>query len=352
MKSLLLKLYLIFFLSLLFSIVVEAQNFRFIYIQTENQKPFYIKIDGQTLVSSSSGYVIVPHLTQSSYKSYIGFPQSILSEFSVTLVINDNNVGYLLQQDIEQGLYMYDLVTKKRIVTEVYSPPANDWEIVKSKDEFAKILAEVVNDSSITETKVYQKPAEAIVKYEENKKQNKSINQPKTVINNETEIVTDNNGKITQPVQQRSDEVIPVMQNKKLRVKKDIAVNQKKSMPAIAKPPKQKDSIAVFKTNVIASNPKCKKTATQKDFLELQKKMTAEKTETVKRTLALKQFGTVCYTTEQIKSLGVLFIKEEEKYKFYVSAYSYVADTENFSTLESELADNYYITRFKAMLQH
>jgi hypothetical protein len=78
--------------------------------------------------------------------------------------------------------------------------------------------------------------------------------------------------------------------------------------------------------------------------------MAAQKSEADMRMLAGKQFNSTCFTTEQIKNLGVLFITEEERYKFYVSAYPFVSDVENFATLESQLADSYYITRFKAML--
>ena len=80
--------------------------------------------------------------------------------------------------------------------------------------------------------------------------------------------------------------------------------------------------------------------------------MATEKIETGMRTLAAKQFASICFTTEQIKYLGVLFITEEERYKFYVAAYPYVSDAANFGMLESQLADSYYINRFKAMLNH
>ncbi|WP_462253819.1 hypothetical protein, partial [Ferruginibacter sp.] len=43
-----------------------------------------------------------------------------------------------------------------------------------------------------------------------------------------------------------------------------------------------------------------------------------------------KQFITVCFTTEQIKNLGALFIKEEERYKFYVGAFPFVSDSHNY----------------------
>ena len=67
---------------------------------------------------------------------------------------------------------------------------------------------------------------------------------------------------------------------------------------------------------------------------------------------ATKQFIKTCFTTEQVKNLGVLFISEEERYNFYVAAYAYVSDTNNFAALEEQLTDEYYKTRFKAMTNH
>ncbi len=351
MKGHSLKLYLFFLFSLMFSLSIKAQNFHYIYIQTENQKPFYIKIDGQTLVSTLSGYIIIPRLTQRSYRSYIGFPHSSLPELSVNFIINDADAGYLIKIDLDEGLYVVDLQTKKFISTERLWPVLKTT--IKSKDEFAKILSEVVNDSSINEIVVFKNSVEPVVKSEQNKSIPGIVTvQSPAIINNATEIVIDNKDTVTLRLQKDTGKAISANQNKKPKLKKGIAAIQNKSTPTKPTALNQKDTVGVVKTNVVSSNPKCKKSATPKEFLDLTKKMNAEKTETARRALALKKFTAVCFTTEQIKSLGALFTKEEEKYKFYVSAYPYVADTENFATLESQLVEGYYIIRFKAMVQH
>ena len=65
---------------------------------------------------------------------------------------------------------------------------------------------------------------------------------------------------------------------------------------------------------------------------------------------AKKVFKTKCFSTLQIKNLSALFLTDESKYKFFDAAYQYVSDLENFSTLQSELKDEYFINRFKAMI--
>lgn len=65
---------------------------------------------------------------------------------------------------------------------------------------------------------------------------------------------------------------------------------------------------------------------------------------------ARKIFKTKCFTTEQIKNLSLLFLKDESKYMFFDIAYPFVSDSDVYSTLEKQLSDAYYITRFRAMI--
>lgn len=407
MKGCRLKLYLFSCVLFVFSFAVQAQDLHFIYIQAENQNPFYIKIDGQTMPSSSSGYIIIPRLTQGSYKSYIGFPKTELGELAINFVVNDADAGYLVKDDVDQGLYIVNLLTMKFVPTERLWPVVKN--AIKSKDEFARILSEVVNDPSINEIAAFGKPIETIVKTGVSKTVSDRVAEESNVVTTSTAgIKVDKKVPILKLEQKNMDEglsftytdntdtidiLIPV--NKKqtqaagkeeksgplavtkkeseagkdvkfismelrnpnqadsgLTEKDDFVITQKKNAKAAGLDVKQKDSNAVIKTNTALKNTNCKRTATQTDFLNLRKKMAAEKTEAGMRSVAGKQFGNACYTTEQIKNLGVLFTAEEERYKFYVSAYASVSDAENFAALENQLADNYYISRFKAMLNH
>ncbi len=65
---------------------------------------------------------------------------------------------------------------------------------------------------------------------------------------------------------------------------------------------------------------------------------------------ALKKFRSTCFTTEQVKNLGGLFLNEEGRYRLFVAAYPFVSDLAAFNSLEAELKEEYYIIRFRAML--
>ncbi len=102
---------------------------------------------------------------------------------------------------------------------------------------------------------------------------------------------------------------------------------------------------------VNVSKGHCTTMATENDFLKVRKKMAAETNDEAMIAEAKKFFKAKCYTAEQVKNLSTLFPGDSGKYKFFDAAYEYVSDPGNFATLSSELKDEYYLTRFKAMLR-
>lgn len=95
----------------------------------------------------------------------------------------------------------------------------------------------------------------------------------------------------------------------------------------------------------------CPAVADENDFLRIRKRMAAETSDDNMIAEAKKILKTKCFSTVQIKNLGLLFLNDEGKYKFFDAAYASVSDPGNYPSLESELKDTYYINRFKAMLR-
>ncbi|TMI61242.1 MAG: DUF4476 domain-containing protein [Bacteroidetes bacterium] len=121
---------------------------------------------------------------------------------------------------------------------------------------------------------------------------------------------------------------------------------------------KQESSVVV--TEPKAANPatvvaikknSCPSLANENDFFKLRKTMAGEADDAGMLSEAAKVFKKKCFTTEQIKNLSTLFLKDDGKYKFFDAAYLYVSDLENFPALQNELKDEYYLNRFKAMLR-
>jgi hypothetical protein len=90
--------------------------------------------------------------------------------------------------------------------------------------------------------------------------------------------------------------------------------------------------------------------ASEDDFFKLRKKMVSQRKDDGMIAEARRIFKTKCFSTVQVKNLSTLFFTDEFKYKFFDAAYQYVSDSENFLSLQSELKDEYFINRFKAMV--
>ncbi len=115
---------------------------------------------------------------------------------------------------------------------------------------------------------------------------------------------------------------------------------------------KEKEEIMERKDTPITNSGKCPGVANESDFFQVRKKMAAAETNEEMMIQAKLYFAQKCFTTEQIKNLSTLFLTDEEKYRFLDIAYTHVLDAENYKSLETELKDEYYITRFKAMLRN
>ena len=99
-------------------------------------------------------------------------------------------------------------------------------------------------------------------------------------------------------------------------------------------------------------NSDCKVNAREDDFLKLRKRMAAETTDDRMISVAKKFFAAQCWYTDQIRNLSVLFLSDSGKYVFFEAAYAHIYDTQNFQALQSQLNDEYYVKKFKALLHH
>ena len=296
---------------------------------------------------------------------------------------------------------------------QVSPPPIIEEEVKPSEDEFAKVLAAVVNDPSIAEVTVIKR-TEIAIKPNENKANETPVADPEiksmpvnmpvsdtlTVKTKITKLMQDSSSaglyltyvdkdnttrdtvnifipqkkeitiaeksiepeikdtltKEVNAVNSPSKFINMELQNPNIKAdsgalkKDDFVITEKKT--GVNDQPDQKQEPKTMSPNIdkVMINSDCKKIATQNDFLKLRKQMAAQSSEKNMLIVAYKQFISTCFTTEQVKNLGVLFITQEEKYKFFVAAFPFVSDTHNFATLDDQLTDNYYKTRFKAML--
>jgi hypothetical protein len=109
------------------------------------------------------------------------------------------------------------------------------------------------------------------------------------------------------------------------------------------------DSVNIKLTSFINTN--CKGLANNDDFLKLRKKMAAQSSAEAMTQTAKKAFKLKCYTVEQVKNLGNLFLNDQNRYAFFEAIYTSTFDQGNFGVLQSQLLDNYYKQRLSALIQ-
>ena len=99
------------------------------------------------------------------------------------------------------------------------------------------------------------------------------------------------------------------------------------------------------------TNANCKEMATDDDVAKLKKKIIGEKDPDIMIVVAKKILKAKCVTTDQVKTIGALFLNDEARYNFYEALYSSTYDHGNYPSLQSQLLDPYYKKRFQTMLR-
>ena len=89
----------------------SSQKLYFIYLQSEQQQPFFVKMDDKVHSSTSSGYLILSRLHDSTYNLTVGFPAQKYPEQKFTVTVGSKDHGYLLKNFGERG---GDYLTFKR----------------------------------------------------------------------------------------------------------------------------------------------------------------------------------------------------------------------------------------------
>lgn len=149
------KLVLTLFLS--FSIYsASSQRVYFIYLQSENQHPFFVKSGEKIISSSASGYLIMSKLVDSTYNFKVGFNNNNWPEQQFSVTLNKKDHGFLLKDFKEKGWGLFDLQSLQVIMNSNNNIPAQGSlksEKTSEYDEsaFTNILAKVADDPSLKE---------------------------------------------------------------------------------------------------------------------------------------------------------------------------------------------------------
>jgi hypothetical protein len=364
------------------SVAARAQQNYFVYVQTDNKQPFYIKMKDKIMSSSTAGYLVIPKLTTGTYSFTVGFPKDQWAPQPFNITIGTNDVGYLLKNFGVKGWGLYNIQTME--ISMNGSPASSTVKTAADNDDvFATTLSGVANTNISVKKEVTPAPAkeEPIpVKATSAKQVEKS---PLGKIE-KIQTFNDDDGKTLVYIDRQSNKIdtvrifipienAPVVKEsvavKNVEMVKTEPVKDKKFLDIDMQNPNEKtvekkepvkkeiplstvEPIIKTEKSILTFNSDCKANATDDDFFKTRKKMVAEDTDDTMVEAARKQFKQKCYSVEQIKNLSLLFLNDAGKYKFFDAVYPYTSDTQNFASLEDLIKDEYYIKRFKSMLRN
>jgi hypothetical protein len=156
------KLFKLFVFLFFASTSLNAQKVYFIYLQTDNQQPFYARIGDKIYNSTTAGYLILSNLRDSVYSVNIGIQGSEVADQPYSVTVNKKDQGFLIKNFGDKGWGLFNLTSMATIMPQ--SKPANSAQTVKTEkredNAFTNLLAKAADDSTIKEKPVIEKPVE------------------------------------------------------------------------------------------------------------------------------------------------------------------------------------------------
>lgn len=142
--------------------VAFSQKVYFIYLQSEAEQPFFVKINEKTYNSAPSGYLLLSNLKDSTCNFKVSFPQNKWPDQQFSVIIKSKDHGYLLKNFSEKGWGLFDLQTMSVLMSENGAREKAGQTELKEVSAFTETLSRAANDPSLKE-----KPVFAVIKKEE-----------------------------------------------------------------------------------------------------------------------------------------------------------------------------------------
>lgn len=168
--------------GVLFFSTVYGQSAHYLFIQTENNQPFYLRLMGANLSSNATGYLLIPKLSNGEYELNIGFAQSD-KEQKFTIKVEGKDLGFSLKQELDNNWSLFNLVdfslikglavavqsmeVKKAVVVEIPDEPIKEpiKQVGKEQETKPTAIKEVVQSPKAIKVlpeikKIYDKATE------------------------------------------------------------------------------------------------------------------------------------------------------------------------------------------------
>jgi hypothetical protein len=138
------------------TLIGKSQLKHFIYFQTENKQPFYIRVNDTSYSSNIDGYLVLSRLQSAEYNIVIGFPSNLAPIQQYKIKIDDKDKGYVLKHTDLENWMLFDLQTFELIPSTINKNMTIKYEETNNND-FSKVLAEVTDNSDLLQKKIVVK---------------------------------------------------------------------------------------------------------------------------------------------------------------------------------------------------
>src|SRR6187399_656455 len=156
------KLFKLFAFLFFVSASLNAQKVYFIYLQTDNQQPFFARMGDKIYNSTTAGYLVLSNLHDSIYSINIGMQGSEVADQPYSITMTKKDQGFLIKNFGDKGWGLFNLTSMATIMPQ--SKSTNSGQSVKTEkredNAFTNLLAKAADDSTIKEKPVIEKPVE------------------------------------------------------------------------------------------------------------------------------------------------------------------------------------------------
>lgn len=94
-----------------FTLGMSFAQTNFLYIQSENNQPYFVQMKGTVYSSNAKGYLLVPQMVNGDYNLVLGFPVTAYKELNFSFSMMAKPRGFSLKFTQEGEWMLMDMVT-------------------------------------------------------------------------------------------------------------------------------------------------------------------------------------------------------------------------------------------------
>jgi hypothetical protein len=269
---------------------VHAQKRHYIYIQNDKKEKFTATLNNKVYHSSAAGYLVIAKLKKGTYQLAVTLAGKTPASQQVQCVVQDKDLSLIVQSSAT-GWALADAVTRQ--------PLTANTQPVYANTSPAPETAETGNVNAAT--------GKGIVKTAE---QRSAIGVDQVYIDYTTD---------------KPDTV-------------------KAFVPDYVAPAK---NTPAANTGKVSYNTNCLALAVESDYNRVRRAMSSETSDDKMIQAAADNYKNRCYTTEQIRKLGFLFVSEQSRCNFFIAAKPHIYDLLAYASLESLFTSPAILEQFR-----